>query len=216
MEPTWFFPMGVLLRTRSIRHQNMIWQTYRKECMLLLTESRHRCFITHGSKLNTGWIFPVPLMEAMLRLMEHPQHHHHDHHHQRVPPKGRSFTASAGTKAAVLQKAGLPPQTQELRLQFYYGWLGAVASRCFPNPTLYSVSEEILQDPRGTNVEVRRKDLANWGLRTSPKFTTGVKYQFHQGFWPDSRSRNLNHPSLMEHKFKKLSVFTLCSNSFHL
>ena len=31
-------------------------------------------------------------------------------------------------------------------------------------------------------VEVRRVDLANWTLRTSPKFTTGVKYQFHQGF----------------------------------
>ena len=25
-------------------------------------------------------------------------------------------------------------------------------------------------------------DLANWALRTSPKFTTEVKYQFHQGF----------------------------------
>ena len=28
-----------------------------------------------------------------------------------------------------------------------------------------------------------------------PKFTTGVKYQFHQGFWPDRRSGNPNHPS---------------------
>ena len=26
-------------------------------------------------------------------------------------------------------------------------------------------------------------DLANWALRTSPKFTTGVKYQFHKGFF---------------------------------
>ena len=25
-------------------------------------------------------------------------------------------------------------------------------------------------------------DLANWALRISPKFTTGVKYQFNQGF----------------------------------
>ena len=37
-------------------------------------------------------------------------------------------------------------------------------------------------------------DLANWALRTSPKFTT-VKYQFHQGFWPDQRTGNSNHPS---------------------
>ena len=35
-----------------------------------------------------------------------------------VPPKGRSFTASAGTKIAVLHKAGLPLQNQEPRLQF--------------------------------------------------------------------------------------------------
>ena len=31
-------------------------------------------------------------------------------------------------------------------------------------------------------MKVRRVDLANWALRTSPKFITGVKYQFHQGF----------------------------------
>ena len=35
------------------------------------------------------------------------------HQHQSVLPKGRSFTANLGTKAAVLPKAGLPPQTQE-------------------------------------------------------------------------------------------------------
>ena len=44
-----------------------------------------------------------------------------NHHHQSVLPKGKSISASAGTKEAVLPKAGLPPQTQEPRLQFYYG-----------------------------------------------------------------------------------------------
>ena len=24
--------------------------------------------------------------------------------------------------------------------------------------------------------------MANWALQTPPKFTTGVKYEFHQGF----------------------------------
>ena len=50
---------------------------------------------------------------------------------------------------------------------------GAVASRCFPHPTLSSASEQTLKDlknPRATNVEVRRVDFANWTLRTSPKF----------------------------------------------
>ena len=39
--------------------------------MLLSTMSHHRYFITHGSRLNTGWIFPVSLMEAMSRFVKH-------------------------------------------------------------------------------------------------------------------------------------------------
>ena len=40
---------------------------------------------------------------------------------QSVMPKGRAFTVSTGTWAAVLPKAGLPLQAQEPRLQFYQG-----------------------------------------------------------------------------------------------
>ena len=57
--------------------------------------------------------------------------------------------------------------------------IDAVASRCFPHPILSLFS------PR---MEMRSVDLANWALRTSPKFTTGVKYQYRQGFLPDQRS----------------------------
>ena len=54
-----------------------------------------------------------------------------------------------------------------------------------------------MKQSRGPIVEVWIVDLANWALRTSPKFTTGVKYQIHQGFFlPDQRSGNHNHPSL--------------------
>ena len=38
-------------------------------------------------------------------------------------------------------------------------------------------------------------DLTNWALRTSPKFTTGVKCEFYHGFWPGQRSGNPNHSS---------------------
>ena len=69
---------------------------------------------------------------------------------------------------------------------------------------------------------MRRVNLANWALRT-PKFTTGVKYQFHQGFWPDQRSRNPNHPSLPHGTFcnNYLYAFTayhwgLHFSNFHL
>ena len=34
----------------------------------------------------------------------------------------------------------------------------------------------------GTNVKMRRVDLAKWDLQTSPKFITGIKYQFHKVF----------------------------------
>ena len=78
---------------------------------------------------------------------------------------------------------------------FIRHWIGAVASRCFSHPTLSLTSEQTWKDPRGTNLVVRRVDLANWALWNSPKYTTGVKYQFHQGFWPDQRSGNPNHPS---------------------
>ena len=67
-------------------------------------------------------------------------------YHQSVLPKGRYFIASAGTKAAVLPKAGLPAQTQEPRLQFYQGWIGAFASYCFPYPTFSLASEQTLKD----------------------------------------------------------------------
>ena len=83
-------------------------------------------------------------------------------------------------------------------LQFYQGWIGAVACRCFPHPTLSLASGQTLKDLKRFQrhqVEVRRVNLANWALRTSPKFTTSVKYQSHQGVWPDQRSGNSNHHS---------------------
>ena len=69
-------------------------QTYKNEFMLLPIMSHRRCFITHESRMDIGWIIPVPLMEAMLRFREH----------HRVRPKGKSFTANSETKAPVLPK----------------------------------------------------------------------------------------------------------------
>ena len=69
-----------------------------------------------------------------------------NHHHRCVLPNGRSVTALTGTKAAFLLKAGLSPQTQEPRLQFYQGWTSVVASHCFPHPTLSLASECTFKD----------------------------------------------------------------------
>ena len=66
----------------------------------------------------------------------------------------------------------------------YYGWIDAIASRCFPHPTLSLASEQTLKYLKGSQGYWRVGEesgySANWALRTSPKFTTGVKYQFHQ------------------------------------
>ena len=99
-------------------------------------------------------------------------------------------------------RAGPSLQAQASRLQFcrrqvFHRKLGiqgysftrdridAVAPRCFPHPTFSLESEPTLKELKrswDTNEEVRRVVLANWALRTSPIFTTGVKYQFYQGF----------------------------------
>ena len=69
--------------------------------------------------------------------------------------KGRSSTANSGTKAAILP--------------------GMNSCSSFPllsaPHSLFSIWTDL-----GTNMEVRRVDLANSALWTSQKFTTGVKY----------------------------------------
>ena len=79
-----------------------------------------------------------------------------------------SSTANSGTRAAVLP-----------------GMNRCGSFSLLSHHTLFLASEQTLKDlkdPRGTNVEVRRMYLANWALQTSPKFTIGAKYQFHQRF----------------------------------
>ena len=55
-------------------------------------------------------------------------------------------------------------------------------------------------------------DSANWALQTSQKFTTGVKYQFHEGFRPDQRSRNPIYPPPPPIQFLTLQSSKLLTN----
>ena len=115
-----------------------------------------------------------------------------------ILPKGRSFTANSGTKAAVLLKGRSSTANSGTRASVLLGMDRCGSFPLLSTPhSLFSIWTYLKrwEDPRGTNVEVRRVDLANWVLQTSQKFTTGVKYRFHQGFWPDQRSRNPNQPS---------------------
>ena len=69
--------------------------------------------------LNISFIRGFDLIrDPEIPITLRPRFHHH--HHRVFCPR-----------------TGLPPQTQEPRLQFYYGRMGAVASRCFPHPLSY-------------------------------------------------------------------------------
>ena len=105
-------------------------------------------------------------------------------------PRKGPWLQTQEPRSKFCSKAGLPLQTREPRLKFYQG-----LNRCGSFPLLSTPHSllSIWTDPRGTNMEVRRVDLTKWTLRTSPKFTTGIKYQFIQDFWAHQRSGNPNH-----------------------
>ena len=105
---------------------------------------------------------------------------------------------SLQTQAPRLQfcpKAGLPSQTQEPRLQFCQGLNRCGSFPLLSAPTLSLASEQILKDLKGSQGHQRGGEENGFCWLGPPKFTTGVKYQFRQGLWPDQRSGNPNHPS---------------------
>ena len=106
-------------------------------------------------------------------------------------------------------RAGPSLQVQERRLQFCQRQvfhrklrneggnftrdsIGVIPSRCFLHPILSSVSEQTLKDPWGTNVDVRRVNLANWALWTSPQW---LNISSIRVFDQSRDSDDANHPS---------------------
>ena len=126
---------------------------------------------------------------------QHTYHHHN--HHQNILPKGRSFTSNPGTKGVVLCKGRSSTANSGTKGEVLLG-----INRCGSFPLL-SAPHSLL-----STTEVRRVDLANWVLRTSPKFTTGVKYQFHQGFF--NRSGPEIHITLRpQHNYTNLKFYVI-------
>ena len=93
-------------------------------------------------------------------------------HHPSVLSKGRPFTANSVTKAAILLKGRSSTANSGTKVAVLLGMNSAVASHCFPHPTLSLASEQAL----------KKSEEILGALRTSPTFTTEVKYQFVQGF----------------------------------
>ena len=123
-------------------------------------------------------------------------------------------SSSSSSSSSFCPKAGPSLQAEKPRLQFCRrhifhrklrnrgcsftrDLIAAVASRSFPHPTLSIASEQTLKDlkePRDTNEEVRKVDLANWALRASSKFTTGVIISVPSGFLTRSEIRKSQSP----------------------
>ena len=118
--------------------------------------------------------------------------------HCKLRNQGRSsvqkqvFTANSGTQAAVL--------------------LGMDRCSNFPflsAPHSLFASEQSLNDLKRSQwhqSDLTRVDLTNWVLWTPLKFTTGFKYQFHQGFWPDQTSGNLNARIYSDETIEKMDL----------
>ena len=128
-------------------------------------------------------------------------------YHQCALPKGRSFTTNVGTKIAVLSKDRSSTANSGTKVAVLLGINRCGSFPLFSASPLSLVSEQILKDSRDPNVGVRSVNLVNRAFRTSPKLTTGVKYPFHQGFWPDQRFGNPNHLSPAANKWTFLVVF---------
>ena len=112
--------------------------------------------------------------------------------------QGQVFHLNSGTKAAVLLKDRLSTANSGTKAAVLLGM-----DRCGSFPLLsaphflFNIWTDIknLKRSQGHQRGGEESGLANWVLRTLPIFTTGVKYQFNQGFIPDQRSGKPNHPS---------------------
>ena len=137
-------------------------------------------------------------------------------YHQSVQPKGRYFTAKAGTKVAVLSKCRFSTANSGTKVAVL-GLLGM--NRCcgFPllsaSHSLFSIWTDLKRSEKipGTPSWMWGEWIWITGSSGPPKFTRGVKYQFHQGFWPDQRSGNPNWDHLSDrhytcHKSPKINI----------
>ena len=120
------------------------------------------------------------------------------HNHQYCLTKCRSFAANAGTKVAVLPEGRSSTANSGTKIAVLLGISRCCSFPLFSAPqSLFSIRTDIkdLKRFQGLQRGGEENGFGQLGPPTSPKFTTRVKYQFHQGFLPDQRSGNPNHPS---------------------
>ena len=91
--------------------------------------SHHWCFITHGSRWNTGCTFPVPLMKAMVRFMEH-------FIIRAFCPRAKPSLQAQAPRLQFCRRQIFHRKLRNQGCSFTRDLIGAVASRCFPHLSL--------------------------------------------------------------------------------
>ena len=101
------------------------------------------------------------------------EHYSYDHHnHNQCSAQRQVFHCKLRHQDySSAQREGLPPQTQEPRLQFYKGWIGAVPSHCFPHSTFSLASEQTLKDLKISQGHQRGGEASGFGELGPPDFT---------------------------------------------
>ena len=182
------------------------------------TLSHHRCFITQGSRFNTSRSYPVLLMKAMLRFMEHKvpksqfslcnnwvssidwYYFKSHHNHQCVLPKGRYYTTNSWTKVAVLLGMNR---------------CGSFSLLSAPH-SLFSIWTDLKRSGKNPGAPTSR--WGKWIWLTGP---SGLYRNSPQGLNISSirvftRSDIQKSQSPFAPKVKKIPVFSVCNNWFHL
>ena len=120
------------------------------------------------------------------------------YYHHQCSAQGQVFHCISGTKAAVLHKGSSSNSNSGTKFAVLL-WINRCSSFLLLSAphSLFSIWTDLKRSEKIPGAPTWRWEEWIWlrALRTLPKFTTGVKYQFHQGFWPDQRSRYPNHPS---------------------
>ena len=108
--------------------------------------------------------------------------------HQSDLPKGRSFTANAGTKVAVLSKARSSTANSGTKVAVLLGINSCGSFPLLSTPLSLSLSlasEQTLKDLKSSQRHQQGGEKSGFGYLGLPDYTkidTGVKYQFYQGF----------------------------------
>ena len=154
---------GTLLRIMPARGQQCIFQYdcklqavgikkshQNKAIITVTTKTLQNTFSSFSISFLTNMSDRIFMMKLLILLIS-------------VLPKGRSFTASAGTMLQFCRGQVFHHKLKNQRCSFMRDWIDAVASRCFPHPTISLASEQTLKDLKRFQGDQRGGEESGFG-----------------------------------------------------